>query len=156
MAKYKVGVAVSGEKPYVIRGVKLLELLSNVISNIIGVAESFVLGSYGNVIIHDFSEQAKSVILNNYRKRVITSFKDYLDFVERSGLSSKHKGWDLSVKSISVEASWVDSIVFIMPIGEREESPLLISIKEIEERAMDFVMEYERQNGRVPIDVHLT
>ena len=150
-----VGVIVSGEKPSIIRGVKLLELLSNVINNIIGVATSIVFGSDGDTVIRDLSIHVKSVILNFYKKRAVTLLKEYLDFVERSGLSSKHESWDLSVKSINVETSWVGSIVFITPVSEQEESPLPIAIKEVEERAMKFVIEYERQSGRVPRDVHL-
>jgi hypothetical protein len=54
--------------------------------------------------------------------------------------------------SISIDARCIGSVLFISSDTSKE-APPPIKVEEVERKAMEFVMEFERRSGRVPEDV---
>jgi len=132
----------------IIRGAQLLSFVAETIPNIIGAADSI---SFSN---SNIASTAKSIISHAFRRYVITSLKDYVQFVENSNLSHKHENWESVTKSISVDSKRIGLILFISSdTGKETSPPPPIKVEEVEKRAMEFVMEFEKRNGRKPEDV---
>jgi len=131
-----------------IRGAQLLSLVAETIPNIIGIADSISF-SKSNI-----ASMVKSIISHAFRRYVITPLKDYVQFVENSNLSHKHENWESVTKLISVDSKWIGSILFIPSDAGKETSPPPpITVEEVDKRAMEFVMEFEKRSGREPEDV---
>jgi len=145
-----VGVIGAGVEP--VMGAQVLSLVAEAIPNIIGVADSV---QFSDSSTHtNMVSKAKSVVSRALRLYVISPLDEYIRFVEGNGLSNKHKDWEPTAKSISVDARWIGSILFISSdIGKGVSPPPPIKVEEVEKRAMEFVMEFERRSGRVPEDV---
>jgi hypothetical protein len=100
--------------------------------------------------------KAKSLVSQQYKQYVVAPLEDYIRFVESRGLSREHMDWRPRQESIttrSVSARWVGSVIFLTPESRGGEPPPPIEVREVERRAMQFVMEFERLSGRVPRDV---
>jgi hypothetical protein len=96
--------------------------------------------------------KARTVISGAIRKYIVSLLGEYIRFVEGNGLSEKHKDWIPATGSISVDAKWIGSVLFISS-DTGKEAPPPIKVEEVEKRAMEFVIEFERSSGRVPEDV---
>lgn len=136
------------------RGADLLNLVARVVSNVVGVADYFSLGD--DTLCTNMEAKAKSLVSQHYKQYAVAPFEDYIQFVESNRLSHEHRGWRPRQKTIttkSVSARWVGSVIFLAPESQVREPPPPIEVKEVERRAMQFVMEFERFSGRVPRDV---
>jgi len=143
-----VGITETGK---IIRGAQLLGLVAESIPNVIGVADPtlFRASSTSNI-----ASKAKSIISQAFRRYVISPLEDYVRFVENGNLSHKHENWASVTKSISVDPEWIGSILFVSSdTGKEVSPPPPIKVEEVEKRAMDFAMEFEKRNGREPEDV---
>jgi len=133
----------------IIRGAQLLSFVAEAIPNIIGVADSTSFNDDGAYV-----SKAKSIINRALRLYVVFPLHDYIQFVESKNLGYKHKDWESVTMSIPVDARWIGSILFISSdIGKEASPPPPIKVEEVEKRAMEFVMEFEKRSGRKPEDV---
>jgi hypothetical protein len=133
----------------IIRGAQLLSFVAETIPNIIGVADSTSFNDDGA-----YASKAKSIANRALRLYVVSPLHDYIRFVESKNLGYKHKDWESVTMSIPVDARWIGSILFISSdIGKEVSSPPPIKVEEVEKRAMEFVMEFEKRSGREPVDV---
>jgi len=140
-----VGITETG-KP--IRGAQLLSFVAEAIPNIIGVADSLSFNDGGAYV-----STAKSIANRALRLYVVSPLHDYIQFVESKNLGHKHKDWEPATMP-TVDARWIGSILFISSdIGKESSPPPPIKVEEVEKRAMEFVMEFERKNDRKPEDV---
>ncbi|MFP3265061.1 MAG: DUF3883 domain-containing protein, partial [Acidilobus sp.] len=143
-----VGITETGK---IVRGAQLLGLVAESIPNVIGVADptQFRTSNTSNI-----ASKAKSIISQAFRRYVISPLEDYVRFVENGNLSHKHENWVSVTKSISVYPEWIGSILFVSSdTGKEVSPPPPIKVEEVEKRAMDFVMEFEKRNSREPEDV---
>jgi len=137
-----------------VRGTDLLNLIARAVSNVIGVADYFSLGD--DTLYKSMEAKAKSLVSQQYKQYAVAPLEDYIRFVESRGLSREHRDWRPRQESIttrSVSARWVGSVIFLTPESRGGEPPPPIEVREVERRAMQFVMEFERLSGRVPRDV---
>jgi ERCC4-related helicase len=147
---YSEVIGLTGAKAEPIRGAKLLNLIAKVMPNIIGVADSIQISDSST---HTNMElKARTVVSGAIRKYIVSLLGEYIRFVEGNGLSEKHKDWIPATGSISVDAKWIGSVLFISS-DTGKEAPPPIKVEEVEKRAMEFVIEFERSSGRVPEDV---
>jgi superfamily II DNA or RNA helicase len=141
-----IGITETG-KP--IRGVQLLSFVAEAIPNIIGVADSASFNDDGAYV-----SKVKSIVNRALRLYVVYPLHDYIWFVESKNFSYKHKDWESVTMSILVDVRWIGSILFISSdIGKETSPPSPIKVEEVEKRAMEFVMEFEKRSGREPEDV---
>ncbi len=132
----------------VVTGVELLALLSKALEGTVGV-------------VHEMSgpdprEGAglASSAVSNKLLRLITPFSSYLDRTEKL-FKAKHVDWaPRSAANISVSSRYIGKILFYgEDEGGRVSPPPPIAVEEVERRAMEVAMDYERRAGRVPEDV---
>lgn len=144
-----VGIAKTDAEP--LRGVQLLDIISKAVVNVVSVVDSLVFSD--ETILKNAIAKAKYLITRSYKEYAVNPFNMYIHFVESNGLSYKHSGWEPALKSIEADARWIGSILFIPPKSTAKEPPPPIKIEEVEKKAMEFVMEFEKRNGREPEDV---
>ena len=132
----------------ILRGPKLLEVLAVLIENIYTVAHE--VSHAEDHSRHKASSKGRDSV--NY---LINPFLSYINSVEK-GFGSEHTNWEpRSSKGVSVEAQEIGRIYIIgaRPGSTATTPPPPIAIQEIEKRAMEIAMEYEKNCGRVPEDV---
>jgi len=133
-----------------IRGAKLLNLVAKAIPNVIGVADSIQFS--GSNAYTSMELKAKTIVSGAIREYIVSPLSYYIQFVEDNGLGEKHKDWMPASGSISIDARCIGSVLFISSDTSKE-APPPIKVEEVERKAMEFVMEFERRSGRVPEDV---
>jgi hypothetical protein len=146
-----VGLAVKeGASTEIYEGSALLGALSRLLLDVVGVGDQFC---------HEerFGDAVRSRVLYDYRDIMVDDFIKYLAGVEK-GFSAPHKGW------IPREGEGRDASHFIsasqrllgvvVVAGEAAKArPPPIAVEEVERRAMEFAMEFERRDQRSPEDV---
>ncbi|MHA1609791.1 MAG: protein NO VEIN domain-containing protein, partial [Candidatus Njordarchaeales archaeon] len=150
-----VGVGVKDDESVeLIRGKELLNLVSKALM------PEYLLSSVQEYTIFDESLQnyrlrASKEVLNKVVRNAVEEFKNYISALENRHLSSQHHDWlprDLSV--YDSKAKYIGTIIFSSSgeVSEGQAPPPNV-VKEIEEVAMNFAIEYERKSGRIPEDV---
>jgi ERCC4-related helicase len=146
-----VGVAVKEDaSTEICKGSVLLELLSKLLLNVIGI---------GDLFYHEerFGDVVRSRVLYVYRDVMVDDFIKYLVGVER-GFSAPHKEW-IPREDGGRDASHFISAsqrllgVVVVAGGATKTSPSPIAREEVERRAMAYVMGFEKRNQRNPEDV---
>jgi len=146
-----VGITKTNAEP--LRGIQLLNVISKAVDNVIGVVNSLIFSD--ETVLTNAIAKAKYLVTRSYREYVVTPFNTYIHFVESNVLSHKHSGWEPTLNSIEADARWIGSILFLSPEVATKEPPPPIKIEEVEKKAMEFVIEFERRSGRVPEDVSM-
>jgi len=148
---YSEVVGIPGIGVETVRGVQIFNIMAEAIKNVIGVADTVSFSN--NTVQSNMIAKAKAVV-SRFLKHYITSpLEEYIHFVESNDLSNKHKYWESVTKPITIDAKWIGTIIFIASDTSKEVSPPPIKVEEIEKRAMEFVIEFERSSGRVSEDV---
>jgi superfamily II DNA or RNA helicase len=139
---YKEPVGIDLKSGEVLRGSKLLDLVSSAISNLIGVAE---LPKF------DIGMNLRAKVINAFRRSCIKLLEPSMHYARR--LSDENlRDLDSWIKPEDVEISlskhlgtihFVESPKGIIAISESLK-------KEVEEKALSIVMEVERSEGRIP------
>jgi len=148
-----VGVAVKGGTPTPIetyRGSALLKIFSELLINVIGVGDQFWCDE-------GFGDRVRAKILYNCRELLIDEYIKYLARVEKE-FSFPHKEWipregegkDAS-HFLSASQKLLGVIVIVGEAAKTQPSPT--AIEEVEQKAMEYAMEFERKNKRSPEDV---
>ncbi|MEM4863298.1 MAG: DUF3883 domain-containing protein [Pyrobaculum sp.] len=132
----------------IIAGAELISVLSKAFEGAIGVVhETSGLdpGKYADLA----KSKAEGKIL-----RLLSPFSSYLEKTEKL-FKAKHVDWaPRSPKNTSVSSQLIGAILFHGGgIPSRVLPPPPIAIEEVEKKAMELVMEYERRAGRMPEDV---
>jgi SNF2 family DNA or RNA helicase len=134
------------------RGLQILKILIGTLHNITGVVDQFSLNE-------SYSDEVKSNILPTYRRIIVHDFERYLTKIEeRFGFA--HKEW-IPRKAGGKDASHFITAstellgVIVVPGKSTKEtaSPPPIAVEEVERKAMEYAMEYEKKNLRIPEDV---
>ena len=156
---YRVNVAVGGRPCHsevagflvrdagseeLLRGSRLLKLLARALREIVGFADQ-VRG-----LSNEGAEKLKMFYLSSYPERTFHKFVDYMANVERS-LSGKHEKWrPRGLDDVRVTTTFITALV---ELGEGGFGPPPRLVEEVERKAIEFAMEFEREQGRVPEDV---
>ena len=132
----------------VVAGVELLTTLSKALEGTIGAAHE-MSGPDPQTGADLASSTVSSKLL-----RLVTPFSSYLDRTERL-FKAKHVDWaPRSATNISVSSRYIGKILFYgEDEGGRAAPPPPIAVEEVEKRAMEVAMDYERRAGRSPEDV---
>lgn len=146
-----VGITKTNAEP--LRGIQLLNVISKAVDNVIGVVNSLIFSD--ETVLTNAIAKAKYLVTRSYREYVVYPFNTYIHFVESNVLSHKHSGWEPTLNSIEADARWIGSILFLSPEVATKEPPPPIKIEEVEKKAMEFVIEFERRSGRVSEDVSM-
>jgi len=150
-----VGVKHKGDEE-IIRGVRLLELITSSLEPDYIVSSIQAYSVFGN-LIDSSKEKAWRRVLEDVAKRAVDELIKYIQKLEGYGFSSPHKDWKpRGFEVFSREVKYLSTIIFTTPsesTGGAVASPA--RIKELEDTAMRIAMEYERKEGRVPEDVSM-
>ncbi|MEM1610942.1 MAG: DUF3883 domain-containing protein [Sulfolobales archaeon] len=135
----------------IVKGVELLEIVAKAVENIVGV-------------VHEATEPGIQLAQDRVRsnvadrlKRILVPFQEYLRKVEER-FSSEHDRWE--PRNISgellIRPTYIGRIYTVASGSDGSAgSPPPIAIEEVEKRAMEIAMEYERKCGRDPEDVSM-
>ncbi|MEM0050394.1 MAG: DUF3883 domain-containing protein [Candidatus Bathyarchaeia archaeon] len=128
------------------RGLNLLKTFNGLLGNIIGVGDYFLSGK-------DFYDAAKNTVLYNYRSRMQDEYIKYLTETEKN-ISFSHVGWlPREGVSSSLESRQPRFLGAIVVLDETVRTPPPQAVEEVERRAMEYAMKYEKESGRLPEDV---
>ena len=133
-----------------IRGLLLLKILNKLLSNIIGSVDQFWYKE-------EYEENVRLLTLYNYRNIMIDEYVNYLKEIEKT-FGFSHKGW-APIESEDKDASYFLSAssrllgIIIVTSESVKASPPPIAVEEIERKAMEYAMEFEKKNNRIPEDV---
>jgi len=146
-----VGVAIKEDaSTEILRGLPLLKILNELLSNIIGSVDQLWYKE-------EFEEVVRSRILYIYRNIMIDEYVNYLRGIERT-FGFSHKGW-VPIENEGKDASHFLSAsprllgMIILTNGSTKMNPPPIAVEEVERKAMEYAMEFERRNNRIPEDV---
>lgn len=140
-----VGVA-RGERMRILRGFELLESLSSILENVIDVADEYQGAGY------DYSDFAKTGL----RDRINHIIRDYISYVEKSEKSDKrfsnnHSSWlPRSIEDFKTTCRLIGVLILN---GSEDSGRRPLNVEDVERKAMEVVMRYEQQQGRIPEDV---
>jgi len=146
-----IGVAINEDNSIEIySGINLLGILNKLLINTI---------STGDQLWYEekFRDKVETKVLSNYRNIIIDEYVKYLTEIEKR-FSTPHNEWtprEYNGKDASYFLS--TSLRFlgvIIVVGNgNKTSPPSITVEEIEKKAMEYAMEFERKNHRIPEDV---
>jgi len=147
------GIAVKGDTPSSIethRGSTLLKVLSELLFDVVGVGDHFFC-------VDAFEDRVRAKALYNCRDLMVDEYIKYLAGVEKV-FSYPHKGW-IPRESEEKDASHYISashklLGVIVVVGEASKTqPPPIAVEEVEQKAMEYAIEFEKRNRRSPEDV---
>ncbi|MEM1982521.1 MAG: DUF3883 domain-containing protein [Sulfolobales archaeon] len=142
-----VGVRRKGNKFDEVRGIQLLQILAQILKNVVGVASS-VQDDDGNLLMK-ISSKFKDIM-----RRILNQFTSYVRSVE-GRFSHQHSTWspkDLARDVQEPKVRCLGRILFLRAYEVRGAPPPVV-VEEVERKAMEIAMEYERRCGREPTDV---
>lgn len=145
-----IGLERRGDTLDELRGVRLLRALAQVLDKVVGVASSVREDGSGSQEVRRISSRYKDIVI----KRILTPFTNYMKGVE-DRFSNKHTKWvprDMTREIQEPEVYHLGRIIFLKT-GEAHGAPPPIAVEEVERKAMEIAMEYERRHGREPVDV---
>lgn len=144
-----VGVMVKDDgSTKVCRGLSLFKLLLELVEKVIGTGDYFWGGE-------EFASKAGTTLLRDYCDRMVSDYLKYLNEIEKS-FSPPHLGWlprggTFTTHQISTTQKLLG--VIAISSGKVGQAPPPNVIEEIERKAMEYVMEFEKRNQRTPEDV---
>ena len=153
-----IGVGVKGDSNSMelIRGRKLLDIISKAISPkyLVSSVQEY---SISNKILQVCKIRASKNVVNSITPIAVNEFIRYISELEKLGFSAQHRNWYPKGLNIYYDrAKYIGTIIFTSSAEVSiSQSVPPIKVKEIEEVAMRFAMEYERNSGRAPEDVSL-
>ena len=153
-----IGVGVKGDSNSMelIRGRKLLDIISKAISPkyLVSSVQEY---SISNKILQVCKIRASKNVVNSITPIAVNEFIRYISELEKLGFSARHRNWYPKGLNIYYDrAKYIGTIIFTSSAEVSiSQSVPPIKVKEIEEAAMRFAMEYERNSGRAPEDVSL-
>jgi len=153
-----IGVGVKGDSNSMelIRGRKLLDIISKAISPkyLVSSVQEY---SISNKILQVCKIRASKNVVNSITPIAVNEFIRYISELEKLGFSARHRNWYPKGLNIYYDrAKYIGTIIFTSSAEVSiSQSVPPIKVKEIEEVAMRFAMEYERNSGRAPEDVSL-
>jgi len=146
-----VGIAIKEDaKSERFRGLNLLKILNELLNNIIGSVDQFWQKE-------EFEDTIRTIVLHNYRNMIIDEYVKYLSEIEKI-FQFSHEGW-IPRESKGKDASHFISAnprllgIIIIANGMLKTHPPPIAVEEVERKAMEYAMEFERRNNRFPEDV---
>jgi len=128
-------------------GLPLFKLLLELMSNVIGVGDNFWSEER-------FADKAKTSLLYIYYDRMISEYLKYLNETERI-FGFQHSGW-LPRENTPTTQHFSAShrlLGIIVSSGKVGQPPPPNIIEEVEKKAMEYAMEFERRSQREPEDV---
>jgi len=151
------GLAVRADgKAEVIRGLSLLKLLVEALHNTVGVVDQF---SINDPVIESNSRKVKSDISYHYRVVVMEALEKYLEETEKR-LGFPHEKWTpriggkKDISSFIVTSTELLGLIIIQGKSTGEVMPPPpIAVEEVEKKAMEYAIEFEKKNSRIPEDV---
>ena len=133
------------------RGKDLIKLLSDSLSTITATIEEYQIPvSFIDSIKTSLSYTMRELV-NDTEKELMNYVKD----IEKKQFSYQHKDWrprdggEYNYRKID----YIGSIIYLTSLNTFTAPPPPYKVKEIEKKAMEFVMEYEKNHGRDPQDV---
>lgn len=145
-----IGIAKNAQgSANIVRGSRLLDILATLVKNVFSVAQEMSQASDSSARLKADATVKQNIVY------LLTPLLNYLKHVEGK-FSSRHSDWrPRELKEIHMD---VEEIGRIYVVGTRNElkthsPPPPIAIEEVEKKAMEIAMEYERKCGRVPEDV---
>lgn len=151
-----VGVGVKDGSAELVRGRKLLDTVSKAVSPeyLVSNVQEY---SIATELLKDYKVRASKTVLNKVAPTAPKELIDYLVNIEKLGFSDQHSDWhprDLSI--YHDRAEYIGTIIFSSTAEGSTGQPVPpIKVKEIEEAAMRFAIDYERHSGRIPEDVSM-
>jgi hypothetical protein len=146
-----IGVAINEDNSIEIcTGAKLLRLLNKLLINTISIGDQLWYEE-------KFGDKVGTKVLSIYRNVIIDEYVRYLTEMEK-GFSTPHNEWiprEYNGKDASYFLSASPRFLgVIIVVGDgNKTSPPPITVEEIEKKAMEYAMEFERKNHRIPEDV---
>lgn len=129
-----------------VRGVELLAVLSKALEGVVGVVHET-----SGINPSAYAELAAAKVSKGLLD-VVTPFLTYLNNTERL-FKARHVDWaPRSAANIKVSRRYI-GVILSHAAGETGGRPPPIAVEEVERRAMELAMEYERRAGRLPEDV---
>ncbi len=130
-----------------LRGLDLLKLVFESLNRVIGVGDIFWSEDR-------FGDELGIALLHKYSDRVLRDYLQYLNESEEI-FNIKHVDWQprgdvFDTKSIRVSHRMLGVILYP---GKTSQSPTPNIVEEVEKKAMEYAIEYERRSGRKPVDV---
>ena len=151
-----VGVGVKDNYVELIRGRRLFNIISKAISPkyLLSSVQEY---SVASKLLQAYKVRASKTILNKVAPTAVKEFIEYISRLERRGFSSQHRDWHPRGLNVYRDrAEYIGTIIFTTPTEVSASQPVPpIKVKEVEEAAMRFAIEYERNSGRIPEDVSL-
>jgi len=155
-----VGVGVRSSGNELIRGRRLLEVVSKALSGgkILAAVQEFWVPED---LLKQFRARVPANGVREAVSRAVEEFRNYVSKVEGLGLSAQHRDWtprpdSLDAYTYSKPVEYLGTIIFAAEAeAEKRGAPPPIAVKEVEEAAMRVAMEYERSSGRIPEDVSM-
>lgn len=145
-----VGVRRKGAEIGEVRGTHLLHLLTRILDSdkIIGIADG-VQDDDVDILKNKISSKFKEIM-----RRTLNPFLNYVRSVEGS-FSYPHSAWsprDIAKDVREPRVVYIGKVLFLKT-HEAYDAPPPIAVEEVEKKAMEVVMDYERRCGRIPVDV---
>ena len=142
-----ISVSVDGKSIEIIRGLELLEVLTDAINGVMGFAEEASLPK-------GFEARITGAVSANVRD-VLSEYRRYKSEVERRGFAAEHRSWVPQDLDVDIIVEYIGSILFTTMPGEKAPPPPPYKREEVERKAMEIAMDYEKSCGRMPKDVSM-
>ena len=133
----------------IVRGKELIKLLNESLDAITATVEEYqnsIMDINKNKIHSNMCD-----IIRDVEKEMI----EYIKYTERNGLSKQHNNWkprDVNEYDCR-KIDYIGSIIYTTSSSTPTSPPPPYKVKEIEKKAMEIAMKYERSQGRDPQDV---
>ncbi|MEM3806086.1 MAG: DUF3883 domain-containing protein [Desulfurococcus sp.] len=131
----------------ILRGLSLFKLFLKLMDNVVGVGDVFWSKD-------EYIDMARTALLYVYYDRIVNEYVGYIKEIERL-FGHIHSGWlpggrDSVTQYVSASQRLLGVIVSAGEVGQAAPPDV---VEEVEKKAMEYAMEFERRNQRVPEDV---
>ncbi|MEM4846886.1 MAG: DUF3883 domain-containing protein [Thermosphaera sp.] len=133
-----------------LRGLALFKLFLKLMDNVVGIGDVFWSKD------DEYGDRVRTPLLYVYYDRIVSEYARYIEEVERL-FSHEHSGWlpgERAYVTRYVSASQrLLGVIVSTSTGEAGRAPPPEAVEEVERKAMEYAMEFERRNQRIPEDV---
>lgn len=151
-----VGIGVKVGSIGLLRGRKLFDTIIKALSpsQIVSSVQEYYVS---NELLQAFKVRASKTVSNKVAPAVIKELVDYVSKLEKLGFSTRHQDWEpKDLGAYSDRSEYLGAIILTTPSEASTGGAIPpIRVKEVEEAAMKFAMEYEIKSGRIPEDVSM-